>query len=214
MPLNVIDNYGKHVGVIVAKFMHKYVVALTNEAVGDYMLPFLDQLTMRAAEAWQCKSMFGKINEDKFLACLKQWIPAIKAEYFQPAKSLSLYALNKDDLYQYGLVKAFPSATYILTEGKFMDDFYNIKLGLSAGRIPGLGLNKGFPALIGEVADLPRIFCSNHSTELKIKTGDTEIDLTLPGNILARKGEEVALELDFVSQKVLRVTNGEVIYHL
>jgi hypothetical protein len=214
MTLNVTDNYGKHLGVIVAKFMNKYVVALTNESIDEYMLPFQEQLKMRAAEAWQCKSMFSKINEEKFLACLKQWIPSINEEHFQLAKSLSLYALNKDDLNQYGLVKAFPSSTYILTTGKFMDDFYNIKLGLSAGRIPGLGLNKGFPGLVGEVASLPQIFCSSQSTELKINCGDTDMDLTLPGNILTRKGEEIAFELDFVNQKVLRLTNGEVIYHL
>lgn len=212
MPLNVVDNYSKHIGIIVSKFMNKYVVALTPEAIGDYMVPFHEQIKIRAAEAWHCKNMFGKINEEKFQVSLKEWLPSFKEEYFQVGKTLSLYTLNKDDLFQYGLVKSFPTSTYILTEGKFMDDYYNIKLGLSATRIPGLGLAKNFSGLVGEVADIPQVYPNRGLTKLKLNSGDTDIDIAVPAAIITNKGAELAIQLDFTNQKILKIYTGDIIF--
>ncbi|MDW7675642.1 MAG: hypothetical protein SCK28_14020 [Bacillota bacterium] len=212
MPLNVVDSYSKHVGVIVGKFAGKYVVAVTEDYIGDYMDKFHEQIKGKAAQAWNCKNMFGKINEEKFEAYLKQWVPSVKEEFFSVGKSLSLYALNKEDLFQFGLVKAFPTNTYILTEGKFMDDHYNIKLGFGISRVPGLGLVKNFPALVGEITAIPEINCVNNSTNLKLHVGDTDIDLSLPGHIITQKEQEIALEIDLINQKVLKTYVNGIIY--
>ncbi len=214
MPLNVVDNYGKHVGIIVSKYDKYFVVAMTDESIGNYMESFREQLKAKAAQAWQCKNMFGKINEEKFLASLKQWIPTVKPENFDMGKSLDLYAVNKEQLLQFNLVKAFPAATYILTEGKLMDDYYNIKLGLSYSRIPGLGINKGFAAVVGEVATIPEVSIPSQTTALQIDTGDTEMDVSLPGIIVSQKGADIALELDFNSGRIARVYVNEMIYNL
>lgn len=214
MPLNVLDNYGKQLGVIVGKYANYYVVALTDELIGDYMDKFHQQLKSKAAQDWQCKNMFGKINEEKFNECLRQWVPSIKEENFNVDKTLNLYALNKEDINQYGLAAVFSATNYLLTEGKFMDEYYNIKLGLSTSRIPGIGLIKNFPALVGEIATIPEVSLTKNTTSFKINTGDVDLDFTVPGVIFAQKGQEIALELDTTQWNVTKVLVNGIIYHL
>ncbi|MDR5659313.1 hypothetical protein RH915_07405 [Serpentinicella sp. ANB-PHB4] len=67
MPFNVVDNKGNHLGIVVKSYPNDYnlfLIAVTDKTIDEVDID-LDSLKQNVATTLECKTLLGKVNEEK-----------------------------------------------------------------------------------------------------------------------------------------------------
>ncbi len=237
MPYNVVDRNGNHLGIVYRSFNqidkeHIYLVAITHQKVEAVTV---DRLTIKneVADMLECRTMFGKINEDKLDRKLDDILENEYKDfgYINKDDFIKLLFLESGLLLKTSVIKDIDIKGYILMDMKETDydknqlvigeivDYIDEKLPEGYpiyGKIvhypiikqDTMGFGEGF--LLG--ADLADYGGRNHIhyTRLIIKSGNYVDSYEIPMQLTVKKGDNIQLYID--KDEIKRVFCNETIY--
>ena len=241
MPLTVADKSGKVLGVVVGHYQNHLLVAHNRDKCFLEGLCPLDKLEQIAASRLNAKDLLGRIQAAKLDNSLRTWWEQeqdLPAKSYEPQLAMRTLALTKRAYAPLKLFQTVKADYYFLCRDK-KPSGGNIKIHLSESQLPICPEGLPFPALLATVTKYPEVELEvagvgetlflggglndlgghnhTHSTRLRILSGDVETELDLPGIILTKKDELLALEIKddkgTPSFNGSRIFTGGVIYH-